>query len=114
MKNRFAILLSLLIPAAVLADGPAIVGKTFSAMDTVDVGKDPSADARECLAGLIWDASSFEVRCEPPRKNRGDLLVRFPSPRPSGDLPNDQVAMEWYMARDDDQQPIRACCGRRS
>jgi dienelactone hydrolase len=34
--------------------------------------------------------------------------MRFPSPLPSGDATNDQVAMEWYVAKDKAKLPISA------
>jgi hypothetical protein len=108
MRNLIALLLCLTFSTATFADSPVMIGATFSAADTIDIGQEASADAQECLNGLIWDAMPFQVRCEAPEKNRGDMLVRFPSPRPSGDQPNDRVAMEWYMARDENRQPIKA------
>jgi hypothetical protein len=108
MRIRIAWLLSLACASTLFADSPVMVGATFSATDTIDIGQEPSADARACLDGLVWDRESFQVRCNAPQPNRGDVLVRFPSPRPSGDSPNDLVAMEWYMARDKDDRAIEA------
>ncbi len=90
------------------AENLAAVGSTFSATDTIDLAEDESADARDCLSGLSWTPGDFEILLEQPSPGRGDLLVRFASPRPSGDQANDQVAMEWYMARDRDRQRVTA------
>ena len=98
----------LLLTAAAVAAKPFPPAGPLTARDTLQVGEETSADARECLAGLCWSPSEFEVRCDPGRPNRGEVLVRFPSPVPSGVESNDQVAMEWYVARDGDQQPVRA------
>jgi dienelactone hydrolase len=83
-------------------------GAVFAAVDTVDVSDEESEDARECLQGLGWPAEKFQVHCEPSDGKNGDLLVRFPSARPTGNATNDLVAMEWYVARDKDGQPLKA------
>jgi len=82
--------------------------RSFTATDSLDVGDEPSADARECLAGLTWKSASFDVHLEDARLDRGDVLVRFPTPVSSGDVRNDRVAMEWYVARDDRNSPRSA------
>ncbi|HZJ14921.1 MAG TPA: prolyl oligopeptidase family serine peptidase [Chthoniobacteraceae bacterium] len=83
-------------------------GSVFDARDTLDCGAESSADAADCLAGLRWKPAPFTVRCEPAENGQGDWLMRFPSPLPSGDATNDLCAMEWYVARDKDGQPMRA------
>ena len=100
-----AILLSAFLHAedAGLKDGSA-----FEARDTLDCGIDASADAAACLDGLKWTCAPFTVRCQPAESGLGDWLVRFPSPHPSGDAMNDLVAMEWYLARDEKGEPMRA------
>jgi dienelactone hydrolase len=80
----------------------------FYARDTLDIGVEPSADARACLNSLAWPAEEFAVQLEPPRDQQGDWLVRFPSARPVGDELNDRVALEWYQARDGEGQPVLA------
>lgn len=82
--------------------------KSFTAKDTLANIDEPSADARKCLQGLVWPAAEFTVRCEKGDGNRGDLLVRFPTPVVSGDEANDLVCMEWYIARDDMGKPVQA------
>jgi dienelactone hydrolase len=84
------------------------VGSTFSAHDTLSLDIDSSDDAKECLAGLRWTPEKFEIRCEAAQETFGDLLVRFPSPMPTGDAVNDNVSVEWYFARDADQKTIRS------
>lgn len=99
-------------PAAEVRPAPGVTslvaGATFTAHDTLDPGFEASADARECLDGLVWQAASFEVGCRQPRDRRGDWMIQFPSPVPSGDAANDAVTLEWYMARDESDQPITA------
>lgn len=90
------------------ADLEFLSQRTFAARDSLNVGREDNADARDCLDGLIWKPAEFTVRCQPPRKNRGDALVRFPSPIVSGDKQNDSVSMEWFLARGEDQRPIDA------
>ena len=83
-------------------------GCAFAARDTLDCGHDSIADAAACLDGLKWTCSPFSVRCQPAGSGPGDWLMRFPTPLPSGDATNDLVAMEWYMARDEKGEPMRA------
>ena len=81
-------------------------GTEFSAKDTLDIGEEASPDAKKCLEGLTWPVTDFSVRCDAPPK-RGDYLVRFPSAIKSGDAVNDLVSMEWHVARDKEQRPIK-------
>ncbi len=90
------------------AEPPVPVGSRYQAQDTLACGEEAVEDARQCLAGLRWAPSQFEVRCEPARDDCGELLVRFPSPVDTGDAANDLVAMEWYPARDADGRVLRA------
>lgn len=90
-------------------DIPA-VGAKFSAKDSLKLDADSLADAQECLKGLRWTPGDFQVICEAAQGDRGDLLVRFPTPMPSGDAVNDNVSMEWYVARDENKQPRTARC----
>jgi dienelactone hydrolase len=82
--------------------------QTFSAKDTLSCQCDTNGDALACLDGLSWPASSFEVRIEPTRPDRGDALIRFSSPVDTGNRQNDLVALEWYSARDDSDRPKAA------
>jgi hypothetical protein len=72
--------------------------------DTLALGldKEDSADARQCLGDLAWNADTFEVALEPAtdavRSQGCDAIVRFPSPLDTGDPVNDLAAMEWYRA----------------
>ncbi|QEG00129.1 esterase [Stieleria maiorica] len=85
-----------------------LVGKSFKAADSLDIGHEPSEDALACLNGLTWKPSPFETECNAPDRLRGDVTVRFPSPIDTGDPQNDLVSMEWYIARDQQQRPKRA------
>lgn len=89
----------------------AYLGKTFRASDSIHVDFDieRSEDARACLRGLAWKPADFAATClRAPTEGCGDALVRFPSPIDSGDASNDSVAMEWYAALGEQQEPIRA------
>lgn len=87
----------------------SLIGQSFPASDSLDAGDEPSADARACLDGLCWHPGRFETVCQqPPGRDRGDVLVRFPSAIRSGDARNDRVAMEWYVAVNDSGKPIPA------
>jgi hypothetical protein len=114
MKSSLPLLLCCLMPAVLSAetDGDqavqALLEKSFSAADSLDVGEELSDDSRECLEGLIWPTGKFEVTFQPAASERGDLLVRFPSPVISGDVTNDLVSMEWYVVRDEAGKPVEA------
>lgn len=77
-----------------------VAGKIFAAHDTLAIGQESELDARNCLQNLAWEPSDFDVTLQTAAEHQGDLLVRFPSARPVGDLCNDLAAMEWYQARD--------------
>jgi dienelactone hydrolase len=83
-------------------------GATFGATDTLTCDTDSTADAQECLTGLRWKPSDFTVRCEAAEQDRGDLLIRFDSPISTENPINDNVSMEWYVARDKMRQPVTA------
>ena len=92
-----------------IVDITSLPGKRFQARDSLDTGEEASEDARQCLNGLCWEATEFVTTCEQSsRADRGDVLIRFPSPLASGDARNDRVAMEWYVARDENKQPVEA------
>ncbi len=73
----------------------------FNSRDTLAPAGETLPDSKECLEGLLWEPSKFDVWVEKAEKDKGDWLVRFPSARPSGDAVNDTVALEWYQARDE-------------
>lgn len=85
-------------PAATLPD----VGTQWMARDSLDCSPDPQADAEQCLAGLRWEPTEFIVEVAAAEPERGDRLLRFPTPRPLGDAIHDRVALEWYAAKDAD------------
>ena len=109
MFRTFVIALtSLAWTTLAFAELTVVPGATFAASDTLDTGTESSPDAKACLDGLVWQASDFRVRCETARERCGDLMIQFPSPVTSGDVANDVVTMEWYMARDKAKVPIDA------
>jgi len=85
-------------------------GITYSAQDTLNCEPDARTDAQNCLDGLRWKPGNFTVTCETAREDQGDLLIRFPTPVPMGDGINDNVSMEWYVARDAERKPKSANC----
>lgn len=101
------VVISLLFQTSGRADD-SIIGKSFAARDTLAPQPDDSADARSCLAGLIWKADEFEVTIEAGKDPATIGLVRFPSPKPSGVALNDRVALEWYPARDSSNSILNA------
>lgn len=82
-------------------------GERFAAKDTLNCGAETSEDATDCLKGLSWTCGSFDVTCEAAKSGQGNWLMRFPSAVPVGDPVNDLVAMEWNMATDKDNKPVR-------
>lgn len=83
---------------------PFAAGLTFEARDSLNPAVDERDDAQKCLEGLCWTPGRFSVEIEPGISDRGDWLIRFPSPVTSGDTKNDRVAMECYLARDAQQE----------
>lgn len=107
---RFAGLCLLFTAATLRAaeNGPVKAGDSFDAADTLNCAGEQVADTAECLKGLSYECKPFTVKCETAADGRGDWLIRFPSPRPVGESKNDNVAMEWRMARDKDGNPVKA------
>ena len=83
-------------------------GAIFETIDTLQCDVDSEADAQECLTGLRWTPANFKIRCEAADKDRGDLLIRFDSPVDTRNKINDNVSMEWYVARDKERRPVSA------
>jgi dienelactone hydrolase len=83
------------------AASESMVGQVFLSSDSLAVTESESDDAADCLKGLCWTPGDFSVTLEQPPRGFGKWLVRFPSPQPQGDATVDNVAMEWYVARDD-------------
>ena len=99
MKFTLCALFAVATCAARADDLSFLPQRQFSARDSLDIGKEASEDARRCLRGLVWEPAQFQVGCETSIPTRGDALVRFASPVESGDVRNDRVAMEWFVAR---------------
>ncbi|EMI22612.1 YdjC [Rhodopirellula maiorica SM1] len=104
----FAVFLAAIWTLHATAEMPHLPLKAFVAKDTLDPPREDSDDARDCLTGLVWPPSEFEVSWEAPLTGKGDAIAMFPSPIPSGDSRNDQVSMECYFARDGNGKPITA------
>jgi dienelactone hydrolase len=89
------------------AGNTALEGSPFTARDTLAADLEPQPDAAACLAGLRWTAADFRVSATAAPRD-SDWLLRFPSPFPSGDSANDAVALEWYVHRDAQGEPVKA------
>lgn len=101
--------LCLLVTPLHAEDAPAVkAGDTFPAKDTLNCAGEADTDTADCLKGLSYTCAPFTVSCTTAEEDRGDMLVRFPSPRPVGNATNDNVAMEWRMARDTSGKVIKA------
>jgi len=80
---------------------PALYGQMkFEARDTLAPQRDSRQDARDCIKGLIWQPSAFQVQVT-AAAGKCDQLVSFPSPKKSGSERNDRVSLEWFQARDE-------------
>jgi len=71
----------------------------FDGADTLAPKPERDEDAREFLETFLYEPTTFEARTT-DEPGEWDAIVRFPSPRPSGDERNDEVVMEWYQARE--------------
>jgi len=103
----FLVILLVLTSSAVSLGAEESLYGTFDARDTLQIESDSSKDAQEMLDELAWKVEKFKVVCR-AEEGQADALVTFPSPWPSGDEVNDRVAMEWYMARDEQGRPVDA------
>lgn len=103
-----SLLLHLAFVASLVCGADAPVSQTFPAKDTLAIAPDSVRDAQDCLDGLLWKPGEFAVTCSVPEHALPLQLVRFPSPRPSGNAVNDLVAMEWYAACDEEGRVTRA------
>ena len=95
-------------PTGVSSIVGGLLGQRYPARDSLCVGAEPSADARACLRQFVWEPAAFDVCCEIPGDQAGDLLVRFASPLPTGHPVVDRVALEWFVARENDGSPKHA------
>jgi pimeloyl-ACP methyl ester carboxylesterase len=87
-----------LLPCSTLTATPP---EMLTATDSIKDFRDDRPDANQCLDRYRWVPTSFPITVQSPQQMTAyDRLVSFPSPHPSGNATNDQVAMEWYFARD--------------
>lgn len=98
-----------LAASSLLASDPIVVdfSQPLTARDSLNIGKDPSDDANECLAGFEWIPTEFSVTVNehpsidsPTFKATPYIEVSFPSPLSSGVAAIDRVVCEWYPVRD--------------
>ena len=69
---------------------------------------DTQADASACLAALSWQPADFTVSVLATPERSFDFLVQFPTPHASGNAANDRVTMQWYAARNEAGEIIKA------
>ncbi|MEZ5941504.1 MAG: hypothetical protein R3C18_08945 [Planctomycetaceae bacterium] len=100
------VVLSLTLLGSVIADAADVLER-YDSTDTLNPGEDSNPDAQNCLDGLCWEPEEFKVEVTTAEQGRGDFLVRFPSPRPTGNDVNDLVALEWYAVFDEAGNPVR-------
>lgn len=85
------------------ADLQDLIGQKLTVRDTLAIGEEPNEDARACLQGLVWPAGDFSVDVlAPVGKDRGEVLIRFPSPLSPRDDESAHVYLEWHPARNED------------
>lgn len=98
----------LLKQAAAAAPTTSSTQQTFQAKDSLLIGEEQSPDAQQCLKGLAWTPTSFEVTLQPNSAPLDPAIVRFRSPQPVGDAVNDLVALEWYSAKNEADEVVDA------
>lgn len=113
LPRHSLLLMAMLVAQVGLADDSTdrlagVIGKSFQSTDSLDVGLERLADAKECLNELTWKPASFVTTCKLPSPGTGDAVLCFPSPIASGNATNDRVTMEWYAVRDENRQPKHA------
>lgn len=82
--------------------------ESFTATDSLDVGEESVPDAKQCLEGLAWKPTSFNVTVQWNKEPLDPAIIRFPSPHPTGNDVNDLVALEWYSAKNEANEIIDA------
>lgn len=94
--------------AALRAEPAGVREATFEAKDSKRSLTDDDPDTQAFLKRVAFEPASFKVRCTSTPGTDYDALVRFDSPRPSGQKWVDEVVMLWYAARDEDRRPVEA------
>ncbi|WP_437202456.1 alpha/beta hydrolase family protein [Planctomicrobium sp. SH664] len=115
VHRMFTLVAALFLPGmmfslstAAAAEHP-LIGQQFQAQDTLKTDDEPIEDARQCLDGLCWQNSEFQVRVEAPIDPKyGEAIVRFPSPCPGSQAAAAEVVMEWSLAVDGEGNAITA------
>lgn len=102
---RWCVLAALLLSNA---GADASEPQRFAAEDSLAPKADSSADAQACLESLLWHPVAFQVTCQQRERPSGRNLVRYPSPVATGNAQNDSVALDWYVARDEEGKPQKA------
>jgi hypothetical protein len=89
--------------------------QTLQARDSGALGWGSSEEPAQqaILQAITWEPVSFEVTVEPGDGGYGggsDAVVRFMSPRPTGDAALDTVVLEWFRGRDEKGNPLDRPC----
>lgn len=88
----------------------SVVGE-YQATDSLNAHPEKAAKtARESLDRMLWDPSRFPVSVESVKGTSAspDYLIRFPSPKPTGDAEVDEVCCEWYRCQNADTSELPA------
>lgn len=80
----------------------------FKASDTPRTITDKNTEMRAFLEPFAWEPVEFDVRCTSTPGMAYDALVRFRSPKPTGERWVDEVVLQWYAARGADGKAIEA------
>ncbi|GIX00535.1 MAG: hypothetical protein KatS3mg111_3867 [Pirellulaceae bacterium] len=89
---------------------PGVDATDFEATveDTLDCQPDTDDDAEQCLHGLRWAPSRFQIRWKPRQGSTVYADITFPSPRPVGFAEVDQVHCRWYAVKDAEGHAVPA------
>lgn len=83
--------------------------RSFTAHDTLSITADAKPEAQRVLEGIAWEPAPEGFRVEASMASGDEAaVVRFPSPRGSGDGVQGTVPMQWFVARDGQGRPREA------
>lgn len=104
IQATFAILLFGSADLSVASAQSLRIDVTDSPVNIADV----APAVRRHLSDLTWEPTTFQVRGQASHDSDHDAVLRFPSPRVTGDARADEVVMLWFAARDADGAVIEA------
>ena len=83
-------------------------GQSFVSRDSLTEARDKKPDALACLRNLQWLNAEFTIDVTKAEDTDADAIIRFPSARPGRHAVANQVVLEWFAARDERGEPIKA------